>query len=428
VLACLRALLEEQRTHLRQDPTTNLPDLLSLAQERLALHALARLQGVLNATGVLIHTNLGRAPLSQKALEAIQEAALGYSNLEFQLGNGRRGSRHSYVARLLAELTGAEAALVTNNNAAAMLLLLSTFAQGREVIISRGELVEIGGGFRIPDVLRQSGCTLVEVGTTNRTRIQDYERAITDQTAALLVVHPSNFRVLGFTEQVELADLARLGAQYHIPVFHDLGSGCLLDTSKYGLAHEPQPQESIAAGVDLVCFSGDKLLGGPQAGLIAGRQKMIDQLARHPLMRAIRMDKLTLAALTATLEHYQRHEAEQMIPLWQMLSASPVALHQRVESWIQHLQKSGFQAQMESALSTIGGGSLPGETLPTYALTLAQQDLSCSLDELALHLRQAERPVIGRISHDRLYFDPRTIFPHQDEQFIATLLQSLQSK
>ena len=298
-----------------------LADLPRLVEERVQAATAPRLRPVLNGSGVVIHTNLGRAPLSQAALAAAREAAAGYSNLEYDLEKGERGSRHTLVTDLLRRLTGAEDALVANNNAAAVLLILSALAQGREAIISRGQLVEIGGGFRIPDVMRQSGTTLVEVGTTNRTYAADFEAAITERTALLLRVHASNFVQVGFVHQPLLEELIEVGNRHDLPVVDDLGSGSLLDTSAFGLAREPMVQASVVAGTTLVAFSGDKLLGGPQAGIIVGRASEVATLRRHPLMRAIRPDKLTLAALGATLVHYLRGEAAREVPVWRMISA-----------------------------------------------------------------------------------------------------------
>ena len=319
VVQALRAVLAQARAEIRAGTSGQGPDrgqpypttapteaeILSTASLLLVQQQLCHLRPVVNATGVIINTNLGRAPLSTEALQAVQEIAQGYTNLEYDLDAGQRGSRHSHIHDLLCELTGAEA-LVTNNNASAVLLGLITLAQGREVIISRGQLVEIGGGFRVPDVMRQSGCQLVEVGTTNRTRIQDYAVAITEKTAVLLSVHPSNFLITGFTESTPLHELTELAHKRGLLVMDDLGSGCLLPSERYGLAHEPTPQESITAGSDLVCFSGDKLLGGPQAGILVGKAEVIARLAKHPLMRAIRIDKMTLAALEASGDAYSR--------------------------------------------------------------------------------------------------------------------------
>src|SRR5207248_6259681 len=338
-LRAIRAALAQARLDIFNGSTCpSSEQLLASAEQTLQQVMQPHLRSVINATGVIINTNLGRSPLSQEALQAVQQVAGGYSNLEYDVEAGKRGSRHTHVTALLRELTGAEDALVTNNNAAAVLLALSALAMGREVIISRGQLVEIGGGCRVPDVMRQSGCQLVEVGTTNRTRLSDYEAALNERTALLLAVHPSNFSITGFTESTPLSDLAKLAHQHGLLVMNDLGSGCLLTSERYGLAHEPMPQESIAAGADVVCFSGDKLLGGPQAGIIVGKAEPLARIAKHPLMRAVRIDKLTLAALEATLRHYQRDEAELHIPVWRMISARPARIASRANDWVTRLQ------------------------------------------------------------------------------------------
>lgn len=400
-------------------------DLLIQAEHILHKEQQPHLHSVINATGVIVNTNLGRAPLSQDALQAVQSVSHGYSNLEYDLENGERGSRHSHTEALLRELTGAEAAIVTNNNAAAVLLSLSTLAYGREVIISRGQLVEIGGGFRVPDVMRQSGCSLVEVGTTNRTRIQDYEAALTNQTALLLAVHPSNFLITGFTESTPLSALAELAHKNGLLVMEDLGSGCLLHSEQYGLVHEPTPQERIAEGADVVCFSGDKLLGGPQAGIIAGKAEIIARIGRHPLMRAVRIDKMTLAALEATLRHYQRGQATTHIPVWRMIAASPEKLAARAAHWMAELRSHGILARTQPGASTIGGGSLPGETLPTTLLALDAIEMSFSLDELAKRLRVRPTPIIARILRDTLLLDPRTVLEEQDGEVVQALVSEL---
>lgn len=399
--------------------------LLTMAENLLRMKQRPHLRSVINATGVIINTNLGRAPLSQQALEAVAQVSRGYSNLEYDLEEGERGSRHVHVSTLLRELTGAEAALVTNNNAAAVLLCLSTLAQGREVIISRGQLVEIGGGFRVPDVMRQSGCLLVEVGTTNRTRLSDYEAAITERTALLLTVHPSNFSITGFTESTPLSDLSELAHARGLLLMEDLGSGCLLNSERYGLAHEPMPQESWRAGADVICFSGDKLLGGPQAGIIVGKAEVIARIARHPLMRAVRIDKMTLAALEATLRHYQREQAETHIPVWRMISMRPECINSRATSWVNKLKAKGIIAQTRRGESTVGGGSLPGETLPTTLLALPAEHLSLPLNELARRLRLRTTPIITRISHDTLLLDPRTVLEEQDKEVVQALIEEL---
>ncbi len=381
---------------------------------------------VLNATGVIIHTNLGRAPLSPAATEAAQLAARGYSNLEFDLENGRRGSRQAHLQNLLQELTGAEAGLVVNNNASAVLLGLSALAAGKEVIVSRGEAVEIGGGFRVPDVLVQSGATLVDVGTTNRTYARDYEAAITDQSGALLKAHASNFRVEGFTAEVGLADLVALGEKRQIPVLHDVGSGSLLATENYGLAHEPTPQESVAAGVGLTFFSGDKLLGGPQAGIVVGRRDLVGLLERHPLARAFRIDKMSLASLIATLMHYLKGDAEREIPIWRMVSIPLQLLEERAVAWQNAVSSvPGLKARVIPSRSAIGGGSLPGETLPTRVLSLDCTALAGGAEGVMHRLRRANPPVIARIEEDRVLLDPRTVLTEQEDQFLGSLLGAL---
>jgi L-seryl-tRNA(Ser) seleniumtransferase len=421
-----RETLAATRTAIRTGlPCPPQSELLTTIAHNLQESQRAHLRPVINATGVIINTNLGRAPLSVAALEAVRKVAGGYSNLEYDLEAGERGSRHTHVVELLRDLTGAEAALVTNNNAAALLLALSTLAQGREVVISRGQLVEIGGGFRVPDVMRQSGCQLVEVGTTNRTRLRDYQEAISERTGLLLTVHPSNFLITGFTESTPIQDLVALAQQAGLLVMNDLGSGCLLPSEQYGLAHEPTPQESIRAGVDLVCFSGDKLLGGPQAGILIGKAEIIARLAKHPLMRAVRIDKMTLAALEATLRHYQRGEATQHIPVWQMIAAQPETIKQRATRWVTQLRAQGIAARLQAGTSTIGGGSLPGETLPTTLLALDEGQGARSLEEIARRLRARSVPIVARILRDALLFDPRTIFGEQDQELMQALIEEV---
>jgi L-seryl-tRNA(Ser) seleniumtransferase len=380
---------------------------------------------VINATGVIIHTNLGRAPLSKAALAAADAAARGYSDLEIDLGTGRRGSRQSHLQSLLCRITGAEAALVVNNNASALLLGLSALAAGREVIVTRGEAVEIGGGFRIPDVLRQSGCTLVDVGTTNRTYVRDYADAITEDTGAFLKAHASNFRVEGFTAAVDERDLVQLGDSAGIPVLHDIGSGALLPTERYGLAHEPTPQESIAAGVGMVFFSGDKLLGGPQAGIVVGKRDLVGRLERHPLARAVRIDKMSLASLTATLTHYLTGDAESTVPVWRMISAAPENVRARAEAWGSAIAaRTGTEMAVLPSRAAIGGGSLPGETLPSWTLAVTPNGAG-SPENLLSALRSQKIPVIGRIEADTVRLDPRTVLPEQDDAVQRAVISAL---
>jgi L-seryl-tRNA(Ser) seleniumtransferase len=427
VEAC-REVLDSARQAIRDGAPCPRPGTLAEeAGERLEARLRPTLRPAINATGVIVHTNLGRAPLSAEARAAMDAVALGYSNLEYNLEAGRRGSRYVHAEEILCRLTGAEAALVVNNNAAALLLVLMTFAQGRQVIISRGQLVEIGGGFRIPDVMRQSGATLMEVGTTNRTYVRDYKVAITDNTAALMRVHRSNFRLLGFTHEPSLAEMVELAAEHGLYLFDDLGSGTLLDTTPYGLSHEPTIQESVAAGASLVSCSGDKLLGGPQAGIILGRAELIAQLKRFPLTRALRVDKTTLAGLQATLRHYLLGEATYRVPVWCMISQDETSLQKRARAWVRKLRGFGVQAQVVPGRSTVGGGSLPGETLPTHLVALE----TASPDAVATHLRSGEPPVITRIEDDRLVLDPRTVLPEQDAllwQVVAEAIQTMPSE
>lgn len=376
------------------------------------------LRRVINATGVVLHTNLGRAPLSRAAIEAMTAAAAEYSNLEFNLADGERGSRHVHIQGIVQRLTGAEDALVVNNNASAVLLGLSALARGREVIVSRGEEVEIGGGFRIPDVLRQSGATLVEVGTTNRTRTADYATATTEQTAAWLRVHASNFKIIGFTEKPELAELAAAARARKVVILDDLGSGCFVDTGQFGLDHESTVQESLAGGADLVFFSGDKLLGGPQAGIVAGRAELVGQLRRHPLARAVRIDKLSMAALAATLLHYLRGEAFTEVPIWRMISAKHDALAARAQVWASAI---GLAASVQAGESFVGGGSLPGTSLRTALVAIApggSESAGAAARRLSDRLRLGDPAVVGRIEHDHLLLDPRTVLPEQDRELL----------
>jgi len=408
-----RETLEEARQAIHDGQACPADGILAQGvQERLAARLRPTLRPAINATGVIVHTNLGRAPLSAEARAAMDAVALGYSNLEYDLGAGQRGSRYVHAEEILCRLTGAEAALVVNNNAAAVLLILMACAQAREVIISRGQLVEIGGGFRIPDVMRQSGATLVEVGTTNRTYARDYEAAINENTAALMRVHRSNFRLMGFVHEPTLAEMVALLGERDLFLFDDLGSGTLLDTAPYGLAHEPTVQESVAAGASLVSFSGDKLLGGPQAGLILGSADLIGHLKQFPLTRALRVDKTTLAGLQATLRHYLLGEATEKVPVWRMISQSEELLEDRASAWVRELQGLGVGAEVARGRSTVGGGSLPGETMPTRLVALAVD----APDAAAARLRAGEPPVIARIEDGRLVLDPRTVLPEQAER------------
>lgn len=386
-------------------------NILAVAESRLADLMRPSLVSVINATGVVLHTNLGRAPLSQAAIRAIQQVVSGYSNLEYDLERGSRGTRLVHAEALLRQLTGAEAALVVNNNAAGLLLALTALARRKRVLIARSQLVEIGGGFRIPDVMSQSGAKLVEVGTTNRVHVRDYEDGLQEPAALVLRVHHSNFRIIGFTTEPSLEEMTALAHARGIPLLDDLGSGVLLDTAQFGLPHEPTVQESLAAGADLVCFSGDKLLGGPQAGILVGRAAMIAQIKKHPLARAVRADKLCLATLSATLLHYLKDEAVAEIPIWKMIAQTPAQLQARANAWSEKLGSG----EVVAGQSTVGGGSLPEETLPTWllALTLPQPN------RVLARLRAASPPVIARVEADRVVFDPRTVLPEQDDALLA---------
>jgi len=422
VVDLIRQCLERERLSIASGkPCPSLDEIVeSVCAQAWALSH-PSLRPVINATGVILHTNLGRAPLSQEAIVAMDAAAKGYCNLEFDLDSGTRGSRHSHIEHILCQLTGAEAALVVNNNASAVLLALTALARKKEVIVSRGQAVEIGGGFRIPEVMRQSGAKLVEVGTTNCTYLADYEQAINPGTAALMRVHSSNFRLLGFTYSVTLEELVVLGHRYHLPVFDDLGSGCLLDTTKFGLDPEPMVQQSIALGVELALFSGDKLLGGPQAGIIVGKKQLIDKLKRHPLARAVRIDKIRLAGLLATLIHYLKDEAVSKLPVWRMLSTPLEEIEKRAKLWAQALDSS---ARIIEGESMIGGGSLPGGTLPTRLLALGGQGKRKNKDlaqAIAQRLRCQEPPIVGRISGNLLLLDPRSVLPEEDETVLKAL-------
>ena len=417
-----REVLEIARETIRGgEPSPRPESLVRQLGERLAAKLQPTLRPAINATGVIVHTNLGRAPLSAEARAAMDAVALGYSNLEYDLQAGRRGSRYVHAEELLCRLTGAEAALVVNNNAAALLLVLMAFARDREVIISRGQLVEIGGGFRIPDVMRQSGATLIEVGTTNRTYAGDYAEAITEATVALMRVHRSNFRLTGFVHEPSLGELVDLAAERDLLLFDDLGSGTLLDTVPFGLAHEPTIQESVTAGAGLVSCSGDKLLGGPQAGIILGHASAIAALKRFPLTRALRVDKTTLAGLQATLRHYLLGEATEKIPVWRMISQREASLQKRAKKWARKLGGLGLTADVVPGRSTVGGGSLPGETLPTRLVTLAVE----SPDAVSANLRSGNPPVIARIEEDRLVLDPRTVLPEQEAALLHLVAEAI---
>lgn len=418
----LRYALDNSREQILSGEITQAPlaeQLIGDARDQMATILAPTLLPVINATGVIIHTNLGRAPLSQAALAAIKSVAPGYSTLEYDLVAGERGSRSVHAEQALTRITGAEAALVVNNNAAAVLLMLTAICPGREVIISRGQLVEIGGGFRVPDVMAQSGAKLVEVGTTNRTHLRDYKNAINLETAAIMVAHPSNYRIIGFTSEPSLAELAELAHAHNIPLLYDQGGGALLDVTAYGLEAEPLVQDELAAGADVIAFSGDKLLGGPQAGILCGGEDLIARLKQHPLARAVRADKLCLSALSATLTHYIRGDALLEIPVWQMIARPLESIASEATTWATRLQEHGINATVVDGRSRVGGGSLPGTTLPTKLVAITNENG----ERLAARLRLASPPVIGRLQDDRFLIDPRTVLPDQGETIMHTLLQ-----
>lgn len=422
VTDAVRAELDALREDVRALRVSAIPETATLC-ERIAVRArraqLPSLRGVINATGVTLHTNLGRACLSERAAQAVAAVAGGYSTLEYDLAAGARGERYSHVEPLLCRITGAESAMVVNNNAAAVLLILSALTAGGEVITSRGELVEIGGSFRVPDIMEACGATLREVGTTNKTHLSDYERAINGATRALMKVHTSNFRILGFTEEVSRADMVALAHRWELPVIEDLGSGCLVDLEQFGIRGEPTVQDSLRAGVDVVSFSGDKLLGGPQAGIILGKKKYIETLKRHPLTRAMRVDKLTLAALEATLRAYAEGSAQEEIPTLHMLSLTQDELHGRADELCARLCACGVDAEVIAEQDQVGGGSVPAQLLPTFVVAVKPK--ACSVDALEKKLRARDVPIIVRIAHERVLFDLRTLRRPDGDEIVRAL-------
>jgi L-seryl-tRNA(Ser) seleniumtransferase len=419
VLHGIRLMLDRYRSQLSISKIS-IPDdsqLVVELREWLVNQLSPTLVRVINATGVIVHTNLGRSPLSEKVIAYAADVAMGYSNLEYDLGQGSRGSRSNHAENLLVSITGAESAFVVNNNAAAVLLMLTALCRGKDVIISRGQLVEIGGGFRIPDVLRQSGARLVEVGTTNKTHLYDYENAIGENTAAILVAHHSNYKVVGFASEPGLPELAEIARSAGIPLLYDQGSGVLLDLGSYGLDDEPTVMDSLRNGADLIAFSGDKLLGGPQAGILCGNEQLISTLKRHPLARAVRADKLCLAALSATLVSFVTGKADQDIPIWRMIARPLEAIEKEANEWVRRLSSDGVYAEVIDGESTIGGGSLPGTTIPTQlvAVSVDRPDL------LASSLRSNDPPVVGRIARDRFVLDPRTVLPGQEDDLLRAV-------
>ncbi|MBW1709516.1 MAG: L-seryl-tRNA(Sec) selenium transferase [Deltaproteobacteria bacterium] len=435
VLGAVRQTLDDLRDDIKKQagdagpPDLSRPAVLARIEKKAHELAQPSFRRVVNATGVIIHTNLGRSPLAEAALQAIETAGRNYSNLEFDLSEGMRGSRYSHVEGLLCDLTGAEAGLVVNNNAAAVLLVLETLSKGKEAIVSRGELVEIGGSFRIPEVMASSGAIMVEVGATNKTHLRDYEEAITDQTAVLLKVHQSNFHIIGFTEQVPVADLVELGRSKSLPVIEDLGSGSLVDFSAYGLIKEPTVQDTIADGVALATFSGDKLLGGPQAGIILGQKGYIDRIKTNPINRAMRIDKFTLASLEATLRLYLDEEkAIEQVPILRMITMSYRELRKKATALKRKLTPVAeglAEVDMADGWSKIGGGALPVQELKTRLVRLLP--FKITVNDLEAWLRLRPVPILGRIEHDRLVFDVRTMLKG-DSDFLIQALTELAAK
>jgi len=420
VTNAVRAAIDSVRSGSAPAPATS-SGWSDLVEDRLAEITRPSLRPVLNATGVVLHTNLGRAPLPAAAMRAVQEVAAGFSNLEYDLDSGKRGSRYAHCVGLLREITGCEDALVVNNCAAALVLAVDTLARNREVIISRGELVEIGGSFRIPDIMRRGGARLVEVGTTNRTHLADYEQAITADTGAIIKVHRSNFAMSGFTAEVPVDQLAALGRGKGVPVVHDLGSGLLLALDEFGLTGEPTASDALHSGADVVALSGDKLLGGPQAGIMLGKSGVIERLRCNPLARALRVDKLTLSALGATLALYRdRALALREVPVLAMLSAAPAALEQRAGAVADRLRAHNVACDVVPSESSVGGGAFPEAVLPSFAVAL--EGNATLLEE---RLRKATPPVIGRVQDGRMLLDMRSVLPQDDGALAATVTGAL---
>ena len=429
VVDAVRTVLAQLRGSVRAGTAVSVPGVDALARavcDKTEQTASMHLRPVVNGTGIVLHTNLGRAVLCDAAAQAVWETARSYSNAEFDLAAGARGSRYAHIEALLCRLTGAEAAMAVNNNAAAVLLMLSTVATGRAVVISRGQLVEIGGAFRIPEVMEMSGCTLREVGTTNKTRLADYERAVGDETAALLKVHTSNFKIMGFTEETSLEELVALGTRCGVPVLNDVGSGSLVHLSRFGLEDEPTVQESVAAGAALTTFSGDKLLGGVQAGILVGKKEWIDRCKNNPLTRALRVDKLTLAGLEATLKLYlDPAQALEQVPTLRMLHTAPEVLKSRAQTLCEAISARTCACETEPVAceSQTGGGAVPTQVLPSWAAAVTP--LQCTVDALDARLRALPVPVVGYIAHGRLLLDVRTILAHQVEAVVSGVVHCL---
>lgn len=418
VVNAIRQAIDEAR---REATSDNIDNWAERIESRIRTATTRSLRPVFNATGVVLHTNLGRAPLAASAIAAVREVAEGFSNLEYDLGSGKRGSRYVHCVGLLRELTGAEDAIVVNNCASALVLTLSALARGREVIVSRGELIEIGGSFRVPDIMQRSGATLVEIGTTNRTHLNDYAQAISSRTGAIAKIHRSNFALAGFTADVEVRSLAPIASEHGIPIVHDLGSGLLIDLSEFGLSGEPTARDALDAGASVVLMSGDKLLGGPQAGIIVGKKNLIDLLRRDPFARVMRVDKMTLAALTATLELYRdRDLAIREIPALAMLSAHADSIKSRCETLARMLRAKGIESSVVESEASVGAGAFPAKPLPSFAIRV-----DGNANEMESKLRGADQPVIGRIADGALLLDLRSVPVHDDAELANAIVKAV---
>ena len=415
----IRSVLGEVRASAGKSETIPMPEvLLQDVLQTLQDWISPTLEPVINATGVVLHTNLGRAPLSDETMAAMAKVAQGYSTLEYDLQKGQRGSRYVHTEDLLMRLTGAEAALMVNNNASALMLILAALSYKRRTLVSRTQLIEIGGGFRIPEVMSQSGAILEEIGATNRVHLEDYQKAIEELPIKLVLrAHRSNFQLVGFTSEPTLEEMVAVTHAADLPLVDDLGSGCFINTANYGLAHETTVQDSLAAGADLVTFSGDKLLGGPQAGVIVGKKALVDKLRKHPIARAVRADKLALSGMAATLLHYLKDEAEKKIPVWQMISMPIAEIENRARQWVRILK----QGKIIEGESTIGGGSIPGGTLPTRLIALDVK----RPDDFLMRLRYAHPPIIARVENDQVLIDPRTVLPKQEGALMVEMQNAL---
>ena len=420
--ACRVVIADAREMIVSRGKEVNKKEILAEVNLRLEEHFSFRVQPVINATGIILHTNLGRAPISAEILQQITEISSAYNNLEFVLESGQRGKRGTLLEQFLCELTGAESACVVNNNAGAMFLILSALAKGKEVIVSRGELVQIGGGFRIPEILNLSGAILKEVGTTNQSTLEDYEKAITENSALLLKVHHSNFKMEGFIKEASLKELSELASEKKSYLVYDQGSGAVVDTRQFGLEKEPLVQEGVSAGAGAVAFSGDKLFGGPQAGIIVGEKVLIDRIKSSPLYRALRVDKFTVSGLEETTLLYLRGLALEKIPIWRMIAQQAEIIKQRAEQLLLQISTKSAKVSVTQTTSYLGGGSLPGQGLPSYAVAL---ESVLPLEDIAKRFRTAKPPVIGRISQDRFLLDLRTVFPEQDSTLTSLISQVL---